>query len=182
MRSTIEQGEQGLELRQSLARLVALIHAQHTLRLIDNHDRVTLAEHVDRTAAAKLITLVEDDACRLVSPCALTLLLVHRRVEGLRVDNHHVHTGIAGKGINLRELLGVIDEVLHALAIVFLGKMLLHTLKALQHPFAYGDAGDNHYELCPAITLVQLVHGLDIGIGLARTRFHLDGERHADTL
>ena len=182
VRSTIEQGEQGLEQRQSLTRLVALIHAQHTLRLIDDHDRVTLAEHIDRTAAAKLITLVEDYACRLVSPCALTLLLVHRRVEGLRVDNHHVHTGIAGKGINLRELLGVIDEVLHALAVVFPGKVLLHTLKALQHTFAYGDAGDHHHELCPAVTLVQLIHGLDIGIGLARTRFHLDGECHAHTL
>ena len=182
VRGTIEQGEQGLELCQPLARLVALIHTQHTLRLIDDHDRVTLAEHIDRTAAAKLITPVEDDACCLVSPCALALFLVHRRVEGLRVDNHHVHTGIAGKGINLRELLGVIDEVLHALAVVFPGKVLLHALKALQHSFAYGDAGDHHHELRPAVTLVQLIHGLYIGIGLARTRFHLDGERHAHTL
>ena len=182
MRSTIEQGEQGLEQRQSLARLVALIHAQHTLRLIDDHDRVTLAEHIDRTAAAKLITPVEDDSCRLVSLCALALFLVHRRVESLCVDNHHVHTGIAGKCVNLAELFGIIDEILHSLAVIFLGEMLLHTLKTLQHTFTDGDAWHNHHELRPAVTLIQFVHGLDVGIGLASTCLHFDGERHANTL
>ena len=143
---------------------------------------MTLAKHVNRATTAKLITFVKDDACCFICPAAFALLFVKRRVEGLRVDNHHVYTCIAGKCVNLAELFGVIYEVLHSLAVIFLGKMLLHTLKAFQHTFTDGDTWYNHHEFRPAVTLVQLVHGLDVGIGLTCTCFHFDGERHANAL
>ena len=86
-----------------------------------------------------------------------------------------MHAGIAGKGIYLTELLGVIHEVLRALA-VFLGKMFLHALKALQYAFSDGDAWHHHHKLGPAIAGIQFIHGLYVGIGFTRTRFHFDGE------
>ena len=86
-----------------------------------------------------------------------------------------MHTGIAGKSIYLTELFGVIHKVLHALS-VFLSKMLLHALKALQYAFSDGDAWHHHHKLGPAIAGIQFIHGLDVGIGLTRTRLHFDGE------
>ena len=139
---------------------------------------MSLGQHINRTTGTKFVTPVKDDTGSLVGPYSMTLLLVHRRVEGLGVDYHHMHTGIAGKGINLRELLGVVDEVLHTLA-VLLGEVLLHALKALEHTFTNGDAWHHHHKLGPAITCIQFIHGLDVCIGFARTRFHLDGERQA---
>ena len=175
MGGAIQKGKERLEHGNTLTGLVFLVHTQYRLRFIDNHDRMGLCQHVDRTAGAELITAFEDDAGCLVRTCALTLLLIHRCVECLGIDNHHVHACIAGKGIYLTELLGVIHKVLHALA-VFLGKMFLHALKTLQYAFSDGDAWHYHHKLGPAIAGIQLIHGLDIGIGFTRTRLHFDGE------
>ena len=54
--------------------------------------------------------------------------------------------------------------------------MLLSHLKGLIHALADGDTRYHHNELAPAIVLVQLIHGLDIGIGFANAGFHLDGQ------
>ena len=99
----------------------------------------------------------------------------------MRVDDHHVDARVAGEAVYLGELLRVVDEVLHALA-VFQGEMLLHGEKTLIYALSDGDAGHYDDKLGPAILLVQLKHGLDVGIGLARTRLHLDGEGSAHAL
>ena len=52
--------------------------------------------------------------------------------------------------------------------------MLLGHLKGFVNTFSNGDAGYNHDELAPTVVLVQLVHGLDIGIGLADAGFHFN--------
>ena len=75
--STIQQCKQRLEERKTLTRLIALIYTEYTLRFINNHDRMTLAEHVDRTTATKFITLIKDDSSCLICPCTLTFLFVH---------------------------------------------------------------------------------------------------------
>ena len=54
--------------------------------------------------------------------------------------------------------------------------MLLGHLKGLVHALPDGHAGHHHDELAPAVVLVQLVHGLDVGVGLAHAGLHLDGE------
>ena len=82
---------------------------------------------------------------------------------------------IRSKGINLSKLLRVVDEVLHTLTI-FSSKVFCHTLKTLEHAFADGNTGHYNHKFRPTIAGVQLVHGLDVGIGLTRTCFHLDGK------
>ena len=54
--------------------------------------------------------------------------------------------------------------------------MFCHTLKTLEHAFADGNTWHYNHKFRPAIAGVQLVHGLDIGIGLTRTCFHFDGK------
>ena len=39
-----------------------------------------------------------------------------------------------------------------------------------------GDARHDHDEFAPTIMLVQLIHGLDVGVGLADACFHLNGQ------
>ena len=71
----------------------------------------------------------------------------------MRVDNHHVDAWVAGKAVYLGELLRVVDEVLHALA-VFQGKMLLHGEETLIDTLTDGDAGHHDDKLGPAVLLV----------------------------
>ena len=54
--------------------------------------------------------------------------------------------------------------------------MLLGHLKGLIHALTDSYAGDDNDKFTPAVVLVQLEHGLDIGISLAHAGFHLDGE------
>ena len=84
-------------------------------------------------------------------------------------------TVVLCKAVDFGKLLGVIDKVLHTLAILR-SKVLGHTFKTLEHTFADGDAGHHDDELGPAIDPVQFKHGLDVGIGLTRTRFHFNGQ------
>ena len=52
--------------------------------------------------------------------------------------------------------------------------MLLRHLKGLINTLADGNARHDHNELAPAVVLVQLIHGLDVGIGLADAGFHFN--------
>ena len=70
----IQKGKEGLEHGNTLTGLVLLIHTQYRLRFIDNHDRMGLCQHVDRTAGAELITSFEDDAGGLISFLQLAFL------------------------------------------------------------------------------------------------------------
>ena len=82
---------------------------------------------------------------------------------------------VRSKAVNLGKLRGVVNEEADFLA-VLLRKMLLRHLKRLIHPLAYSHARHHHDELAPAVVLVQFVHGFDIGVGLADTSFHFDGQ------
>ena len=53
-------------------------------------------------------------------------------------------------------------------------EVLLHGGKRPVYPLAYGDARYHDDELAPAVAPVQLEHGFDVAIGLARAGFHLD--------
>ena len=79
------------------------------------------------------------------------------------------------KVVNLGQVLRVIDKEPDRLS-VFFQKMFLHNLERLIDTLANGDARYHHDKLGPAVGAVQLVHRLDVGIGLARTRFHFDGQ------
>ncbi len=52
--------------------------------------------------------------------------------------------------------------------------MVLRNLKGLVHALANGDGRHDNDELRPAVVLVQFIHRLDVGVGLADTRFHLN--------
>ena len=52
--------------------------------------------------------------------------------------------------------------------------MLLRHLKGLINTLADGSARHDHDELAPAVMFVQLIHRLDVGIGLADAGFHFN--------
>ena len=52
--------------------------------------------------------------------------------------------------------------------------MILRHLKGLINTLADGNARHDHDELAPAVMLVQLIHGLNVGIGLADAGFHFN--------
>ena len=52
--------------------------------------------------------------------------------------------------------------------------MILRHLKGLINALADGNARHDHDEFAPAVVLVQLIHGLDVGIGLADAGFHFN--------
>ena len=57
--------------------------------------------------------------------------------------------------------------------------MLLRGLQRLVDALADGHRRHNDDVLAPAVTLVQLVHGLDVCIGLTGAGLHLNGQVHA---
>ena len=60
--------------------------------------------------------------------------------------------------------------------LILVGKVLSSHLKALFDAFTDSHTWDNHNELTPAISLIELVNGLDVGVSLTHTSFHLNGE------
>ena len=156
----IAQGQQRLEFRKALFRLLAL----DTLRLVDNQNRVRTRDNVYRAATAELVQLHAD-----------TARVLARSVERLRVNNHHVDVAVRRKVVYLGQVLRIVDKEPDGLA-VFFQKMFLHNLERLIDTLANGDARYHHDKLGPAVGAVQLVHRLDVGVGLARTRFHFDGQ------
>ena len=52
--------------------------------------------------------------------------------------------------------------------------MFLRHLKGLINTLADGNARHDHNELAPAVVLVQLIHGLNVGIGLADAGLHFN--------
>ena len=55
--------------------------------------------------------------------------------------------------------------------------MIGSDLKRLLYTLTDGNARNNNDEFAPTIPLVQLEHGLDVNIGLARTGLHLNVQR-----
>ena len=156
----ITQRQQRIELFQPLFCLLAL----NRLRLVNNQNRICFCDNVNRAAGTELIQL------HVNTPRVLTF-----GVERLRVDNHDIDGTVRRKAVNLRELGGIVDEEADFLSI-FLRKMLLRYLKGLIDALADGNARHNHDELAPTVVLVQLIHGLDIGVSFSDTGFHLNCE------
>ena len=149
-----------MEFLQTFLRLLAF----DRLRLVDNQNRIRLGDDINRSAGTELVEL-HVNASRVLSA----------GVKRLRIDNHHIDGAVGGKTIYLSKLRGVVDEKAYLLP-VFLGKVVLRHLKRLVNALADGDRRHDHDELRPTVGLIQLVHGLDVGIGFSDAGLHLDGQ------
>ena len=149
----------------------------HLLRLIQNQDRTVGCDDVNRAAGTELVPLGVDNTRRSISLAAFhVLVLVHGCRKRLRVDDHDIDAGIAGKGIQLIQVAAVVDKE-PCLFAVALHKVIGSDLKGLLYAFTDGDTRHNNDKFAPTIPLVQLEHGLDVNIGLACAGFHLDIQR-----
>ena len=134
--------------------------AAHFLGLVQNDDRTVGLDNVNRLSASKVIQFRANTSGILPS-----------RIEGLDVDNHDIDIRALAEVVNLRQVFGIVNKETCLLAIV-LHEVILHGLKAFADTFPDSDGGNNHYELTPAVLLIQLEHGFDVNIGLSRTCFH----------
>ena len=159
MRGGIAQRKERLELFEAFLGLFAL----HALRLVDDQNRIRLCNNIDGLAAAEGIKFFVNDA------------LVLAGIERLHVDDHDVDRAVGCKAVYLCQAVGIVDKKADFL-VVFARKMLLRGLERFIDALADGDGRHNDDELAPAVALVQLIHRFDIGIGLARSGFHLDGK------
>ena len=155
----VAQREQGVELFQALLGLLAL----NALRFVDNQNRVGLSDNVNRTTAAECIERLVDN------------LLVLAGIERLHIDDHYVDGAVRCKVINVCQSAGtgIIDKEANLLA-VLIGKVLLRGLEGLVNALTDSDRRHNDDKLAPAVALIKLVHGLDIGIGFAGAGFHFN--------
>ena len=99
VRGGVVEAEQRVELPHGLARGTRLL--THLLRLIDDENGIRGGEHVDGTAAAKVVALGEHDARRLVAAATLLALGLVERVERLHVDDHDGNIRTTGEGVDL---------------------------------------------------------------------------------
>ena len=159
VRGGIAQRKERLELFETFLGLLAL----HALRLVDDQDWICLCNDVNGLAAAKGIELFINNA------------LILAGIERLHVDDHDVDRAVGCKAVYLRQAVRIVDKKADFL-VVFACKMLLCGLERFIDAFADGDGRHDDDKLAPAVALVQLIHRFDIGIGLARSGFHLDGK------
>ena len=157
----VVQAEQRVKLLQAFLRG----RATHFLRLIQDDDRAVCFDDVDRSAAAKIIQLCTD------TPCIFTT-----SIECLNIDDHDVDICALAIIINIRQILGVVNEETSFLAII-LHEVLLHGFKALLNAFTDCDTWNHYDELAPAIQLIQFKHSLDVNIGFTGTGFHFNIKR-----
>ena len=149
----------------------------HLLRFIQNQDRAVGCNHINRAAGAELIPLGVDNSRSGITLATFhVLVLVHGCRKRLRVDDHDIDAGIAGKGIQLIQVAAVVDKE-PCLFAVALHKVIGSDLKGLLYAFTDGDTRHNNDKFAPTIPLVQLEHGLDVNIGLACAGFHLNIQR-----
>ena len=154
----VAECQQRAKLFQPLLCLLAL----DRLRLVNNQNRVCLCNNVDWAARTELVQL------HVNAPRVLPL-----GIERLRVNNHDIDGTIRCKAVDFREPGRIIDEEPDFLA-VFLCEMILCHLKGLINALADGNAWHDHDELAPTVMLVQLIHRLDVSIGLADTSLHFN--------
>ena len=86
-----------------------------------------------------------------------------------------MEVSIRGKLLDGSEARAVVDKVLHTLPIFF-GKVVCHRVQTLHHAFSYRHTGHHDDKLCPAIVFVELIHRLDVSVGLSRASLHLDAQ------
>ena len=159
VRGGIAQRKERLELFEAFLGLLAL----HTLRLVDDQNRIRLCNNIDGLAAAERVELFVNDA------------LILAGIERLHVDDHDVDRAVGCKAVYLRQAVRIVDKKADFL-VVFACKMLLCGLERFIDALADGDGRHDDDELAPAVTLVQLIHRFDVGIGFARAGFHFNRE------
>ena len=173
--SRVIQCEKRIELFQGFLRGRVLF--AHLLRFVQNQDRTVGGNHINRAAGAELVPLGVNNSRSGITLAAFhVLVLVHGCRKRLRVDDHDIDAGIAGKGIQLIQVAAVVDKE-PCLFAVALHKVIGSDLKGLLYPLTDGDTRYNNDKFAPAIPLVQLEHGLDVNIGLACAGFHLNIQR-----
>ena len=173
--SRVIQCEKWIELFQGF--LSGGVLFAHLLRFVQNQDRTVGCDDVNRAAGTELVPLGVDNTRRSISLAAFhVLVLVHGCRKRLRVDDHDIDAGIAGKGIQLIQVAAVIDKE-PCLFAVALHKVIGSDLKGLLYAFTDGDTRHNNDKFAPTIPLVQLEHGLDVNIGFACAGFHLNIQR-----
>ena len=163
MGSGIVQAEQRIEVLQSLLG----DGAAHLLGFVQDQDRPVGFDDINGTTGSKLITLGVDDTRFL----AFTVLF-QGRGKGLGVDNHNLNAAAGREGIQLVQILAVVDEETGLFAVVF-HEVVGHHIEALSDAFPNGNGRHHHDELAPAVHLVQFEHGFDVHIGFAGSGFHL---------
>lgn len=145
------------------------------MRLIDNQNRICFCNNVNWATGAKAIQLSEYNCSIFVCSFATLqfFIRINRFIKCLHINYHNIDGTVRCKAVDLSKLRGVIDEETNLLA-VFLCKMFLSHLKGFVDALADCDARHNHNELTPTVVFVQLIHGLDVGIGLADTGLHFN--------
>ena len=173
--SRVIQCEKWIELFQGF--LSGRVLFAHLLRFVQNQDRAVGGNHINRAAGAELIPLGVDNSRSGITLAAFhVLVLVHGGGKRLRVDDHDIDAGIAGKGIQLIQVAAVVDKE-PCLFAVALHKVIGSDLKGLLYAFTDGDTRHNNDKFAPTIPFVQLKHGLDVNVCLSRSGFHLDIQR-----
>ena len=110
--SGIAQRKERLELFEAFLGLLAL----HTLRLVDDQNRIRLCNNIDGLAAAEGIKFFVNDA------------LVLAGIERLHVDDHDVDRAVGCKAVYLRQAVRIVDKKADFL-VIFACKMLLRGLE-----------------------------------------------------
>ena len=157
----IVQTEQRVKLLQAFLRGCSA----HFLRLIQDNDRAVCFNYVDWSAAAEIIQLCADTSCIFTTG-----------IECLNIDDHDVDISALAIVIDIRQILGVVNEETRLLAII-LHEVLLHGFKALLDAFTDCNAWNYYDKLAPAIQLIQFKHGFDVNIGFTSTGFHFHIKR-----
>ena len=160
----IVQAEQRIEVFECFLRNLTA----HFLRLVQNDDGSVRLDNINRTAGTELITLRVNNTGFLAFA-----VLLQRRSESLRIDNHYVNTGAGREVVKLVKVGTVIDEETSLLAVLF-HKVVCGNLEGLIHALTDSDARNDNDKLAPSVTLVQLKHRLDVNVGLTRTGFHFN--------
>ena len=101
VRSTVKQFEERMKELDTLTGGILLVCSQHTLRLVDNQDRVGLSQNINRSARTEFIATGEDDTgCSITLTAFLVLLFIQRSIESLGVNHHHMDTIVLCKTVD----------------------------------------------------------------------------------
>ena len=164
--------------------LAFAVHAAvHALWLVHDQDGLSTANQVDGALTARFLTGAVHLVLGLFPAFGLVRLFCQRGgfipefVDGADRDDHDLNVRAGRKVTHLAELVRVVLEEFVAFGTGVQGlEVLTGDLQCLVHPLFDGDRWHHNHELREAIALVQLEHGSQVHVGLARAGFHLHGE------
>ena len=159
---------------QGLNRELSLVRVVHTLRLVDDHDRIRRPHEFDRLAARELVAFLVDHIAPL-----LRLRAGEVFAEGIDIHHQNLHAVARGKLPELAHALGVIHIVLRLHIVVERAEVVARYFQILQHALADCHAGNHDDELLEAILAVEFEDRAQVNIGLPRARLHLHRKMRA---